>query len=136
MDAARPPSAGGKTVSMTFARFRSLSTAAYICLFGACFGALFFGVASPAGIGYLWLAMGAVGVVLAIRKDVSVESMRVRAGLLLADTLTIAALALLYATLPAFLGLTRGLLIIALVAAHAAIYSRLLYSDRIIAWEA
>lgn len=123
-------------MGMSLARFRSLSNAAYICLFGASYGALFFGVASPAGIGYLWLAIGAVGVVLAIRKDVAAEPVRVRAGLLLADALTIAALLLLYVTLPTFLGLVRGLLVLALAAAHGAIYSRLLYSDRIIAWEA
>ena len=54
---------------ITLARFRSLSNAAYACLFGACFGALFFGAASPADILYLWLVIGALGIVLAIIKD-------------------------------------------------------------------
>lgn len=131
-----PPNAGGKTVGMSLARFRSLSTAAYTCLFGASFGALFFGVASPAGVVYLWLAIGAVGVVLAIIKDVSVGPARVRAGLLLADALAVVALLLLYYVLPASIGLARGLCAIFLAAAHGAIYSRLLYSERIITWEA
>jgi hypothetical protein len=121
---------------LSLARFRSLSTAAYTCLFCAGFGALFFGVASPEGILYLWLAIGAVGVVLALIKDVAVEPLRVRTGLLLADALTVAALLLLASALPSFLGLVRGLLVIALAAAHGAIYSRLLYSERIITWEA
>lgn len=119
----------------TLARFRSLSNAAYICLFGACLGALFFGAASPTGILYLWLGIGALGIVLAIIKDASARPVRVRACLLLADGLTIAALLLLYNTLPAFLGLARGLIILMLAAAHGAIYSRSLYNGRIIAWE-
>lgn len=102
----------------TLARFRSLSNAAYICLFG-----------------YLWLGIGALGIVLAIIKDASARPVRVRACLLLADGLTIAALLLLYNTLPAFLGLARGLIILMLAAAHGAIYSRSLYNGRIIAWE-
>ncbi len=121
---------------ISLARFRSLSNAAYTCLFGACFGALFFGAASPTDILYLWLVIGALGIVLAIIKDASVGPVRARAGLLLADALTIAALLLLYLALPAFLGLARGPLILILAAAHGAIYSRLLYKGRIIAWEA
>lgn len=121
---------------MNLMRFRSFSTAAYVCLFGAGFGALFFGVTGPTGIGYLWLTMGALGVILAIIKDVAAPQPRVRAGLLLADALTIAALLLLYDALPASIGMARGLLIIVLAAAHAAVYSRLLYSGRIIAWAA
>lgn len=121
---------------ITLARFRSLSNAAYTCLFGACFGAMFFGAASPADIFYLWLGIGALGIVLAIIKDVAVGPPHVSAGLLLADALTVAALLLLYITLPAFLGMARGLLILILAAAHGAIYSRLLYKGRIIAWEA
>ena len=46
---------------------------------------------SPADILYLWLGIGALGIVLATIKDVSVRPLGVSAGLLLTDALTVAA---------------------------------------------
>lgn len=124
-----------ETVGKTFARFQGQSRAAYIFLFGAFLGGAVYGM-NPPGLIYVWLAAGAIGIILTVIKNSEIPDSRARSRMFLADGLVITAMLLLYSALPVYIGLARGLCLLIAAAMYITLYVRWLDSGRIIAKEA
>jgi drug/metabolite transporter (DMT)-like permease len=118
----------------TFWRVRARSFWAYVLLFGALFGYVTFGVSafvSPTtgtpdrGLFLIWIAAALGGSMLLALRNRRVPDWRVKRGLYLSDGLILAALFVLIQLTPAYVGLVRSAMVVAVASAYVAIYRKI-----------
>jgi hypothetical protein len=104
---------------------RTLSLWAYVLLFGALWGYAAFGYtiknadgSNDTGMLFVWLVMGFLGSTLVGLKNRRILDGRTRARITLGDGAVIVGALVLIAVLPGFIGMVKGLVLLALFAAY------------------
>lgn len=116
--------------------FRTLSFAAYLCSFGALWGMATFGYTiqradgtSDTGLLYLWVVSAFIGSLLIVAKNQMLGDRRLRMRTYLTDLAVLGAALVLIAVLPSYIGMVKGLILLALFAVYLIWYFKALNSQ-------
>lgn len=127
------PQTGGSLVGKSIVSFRTLSMWAYALAYGALWGYATYGYtiknsdgSTDTGMLFVWVVMALVGSTLIALKNRQIRDGRMRARITLSDGAVLAAALVLIAVLPSFIGMVKGLVLLALFAPYAFWYFKTL----------
>lgn len=116
--------------------FRTLSLAAYLCSFGALWGFATYGYTvqradgtNDIGLLYVWVVGAFIGSMLIVAKNQMLGDRRLRMRTYLTDLAVLGAALVLIAVLPSYIGMVKGLVLLALIVGYWIWYSKALGSQ-------